>query len=134
MKNGLTVEQMINALFLLCSEIVLLRTRNVYYYYLKPQTKSNVYAIKYIFRKNGMNSYRHRSRFYYSDDNLVVRVPLYEFENCTNPQFGLKFRQSYNQFMKYSSFNKKDTVDNSFWLKTRANKEKILKNMLENSK
>ncbi len=138
MKNNLTSEQMAMALYLLCSDVVLLRVNCESFYYFKPREKSNALAVQYVLRQNGVPSNRHRSHYYdtsFGSTSLVVRVSKNDFQRYAKNEFRLVFEQMYsNRDFYLQRSGLKNTVDNLFWLKTKSGKEKVLERMLERNR
>lgn len=131
MKSKLSIEQMVVALFRLCSDVVLLKSRDGNFYYFKPCTQENIPAIQYILRQNGATSYRHFSRYYntgYGDKNLVVRMPKSNFEHNANPEFISRFEKMYSErnVVMSASGVMGPTVGKMFWIKTKSYKANIL--------
>lgn len=136
MKKELSIEQMATVLFMLCSDVQLLKTRDGCFYYFRPRVLSNIQAIQYVLRQNGVMANRHRSHYYnaeFGNTDLIVRVPKLKFDSYANPKFKQAFEKMYSnrtEFMLGLPM-RLDNVGNMFWAKTKSGKIKVLTNIVE---
>ena len=96
-KNNLDVDSSVLSLYALCSDIVELRRHGAVFWYFRPRNKQCRSVVRYVLKKNGIESEGYKSKYYdmYSKPVFVFRCSKLAFDEASS-DFKTKFQNMYS--------------------------------------